>query len=413
MPASLSDAKIRNTPTPEKPKKLYDGEGLFLQFTPAGGKWWRLRYWYQGKEKLLSLGTYPAISLKTARQRRDEAKELIGRGVDPSEQRKAAKAEAAAIAQETIQTFRVVADEWIEIKKEGYAASNIKKKQWLIGLLCVHFGHMPISKIVPADILAAIRPVEAAGQNVTAHKMAETAGQICRFARTCGYIIFNPADGLKEALKPIPERHYASLTDPAKVGHLLRSIDEYQGGVSVMYALKILPYVVLRSMELRGARWSELDLDNAIWTVPATRRAKPQDGGGMKMRVAHEIPLPTQVVKLFNELMPLTGNGTLCFPGRHSAAQCISDMALLNAIRRMGFGKDEMTIHGFRSTFSTMLNERKLAWGFDGDVIEAALAHKEQNAIRGAYNRAQYTEQRRKMLQRWADYLDELRSAQA
>ena len=240
--------------------------------------------------------------------------------------------------------------------------------------------------------------------------MAETAGQICRFARTCGYAVYNPADGLKEALKPIPESHYATLTDPAKVGHLLRSVDEYQGSISVMYALKILPYLALRSMELRGAQWSEIDLDKALWIVPASRKERPKDGGGMKMRIAHEVPLPTQVVKLFSELRTLADNEDLCFPGSHSASRCISDMALLNAIRRMGFTKEDMTIHGFRAMFSTMLNERKLAWGIDGDIIEAQLAHKEKNAVRGAYNHASYFEQRRSMVQKWADYLDSLRN---
>lgn len=190
----------------------------------------------------------------------------------------------------------------------------------------------------------------------------------------------------------------------------MRSIDEYQGGTIVSYALKILPYLALRSAELRGGRWSEIDLDKALWIVPASRREKAKDGGGMKMRVAHEVPLPTQVVKLFRELHMLTGNGSLCFPGRHSSSQCISDMALLNGIRRMGFGKEEMTIHGFRAMFSTILNEKKLEWGFDADIIEAQLAHKEQNAVRGAYNHASYLDKRREMLQKWADFLDEIRS---
>jgi len=409
MPANLTDTAIRSLKPQAKPVKLSDGGGMFLLCTPSGGRLWRLKYRFGGKEKLLALGAYPAVSLKDARQRRDEAKEQLAKGLDPGEQKKEAKAEAAAIAKEAALTFKAVADEWLEIKKDAYAASNTKKKQWLIKLLCSHIGDKPFSTIVPADILAAIRPVEAAGQNVTAHKMAETAGQICRFARTCGHIVFNPADGLKEALKPIPEKHYATMTDPAKVGHLLRSIDEYQGGLSVMFALKILPYLALRSMELRGARWSEIDLDKATWVVPASRREKPKDGGGMKMRIAHEVPLPVQVVKLFRELQMLTSNEELCFPGSHSASRCISDMALLNAIRRMGFSKEEMTIHGFRAMFSTMLNERKLDWGIDGDIIEAQLAHKEQNAVRGAYNHASYFEQRRKMMQEWADYLDSLR----
>ena len=259
-----------------------------------------------------------------------------------------------------------------------------QEKQWLISLLNERIGDKPISKLVPTDILGAIRPVEAAGHSVTAHKLAETAGQICRFARTCGYIVFNPADGLKEVLKPIQTKHYATITDPVAVGHLLRCIDEYQGGAVVGYALKILPYLALRSAELRGGRWSEIDLDKALWIVPAARRENAKDGGGMKMRIAHAVPLPTQAVRLFRELHLLTGTGELCFPGRHSASQCISDMALLNGIRRMGFSKEEMTIHGFRAMFSTILNEKKLEWGFDGDIIEAQLAHKEQNTVRDA-----------------------------
>jgi len=410
MSANLTDTAIRSIKPQAKPVKLSDGGGMFLFCTPSGGRLWRLKYRFGGKEKLLALGAYPAVSLKDARQRRDEAKESLAKGIDPGEQKKEAKAEAAAIARDAALTFKAVADEWLEVKKDAYAASNINKKQWLIGLLCSHLGKMSISKIVPADILAAIRPVEAAGRYVTAHKMAETAGQICRFARTCGHTVFNPADGLKEALKPKPEKHYATLTDPAKVGHLLRSIDEYQGSISVIYALKILPYLALRSMELRGARWSEIDLDKAIWIVPASRKENPKDGGGMKMRIAHEVPLPIQAVKLFNELRMLTDNEDLCFPGSHSASRCISDVALLNAIRRMGYTKEEMTIHGFRAMFSTMLNERKLAWGIDGDIIEAQLAHKEKNAVRGAYNHASYLEQRRNMLQKWADYLDGLKA---
>ena len=392
------------------PAKLADSEGLYLYLSASGGKLWRMDYRYAGKRKTLSFGAYPAVSLKDARRKRDKAKELLANDIDPGAQKKAAKEEAEAAAREQALTFAVVAQEWFATKQDSYAAANIKKKQWLISLLNERIGEKPISKLVPTDILGAIRPVEAAGHSVTAHKLAETAGQICRFARTCGYIVFNPADGLKEVLKPIQTRHYATMTDPAAVGHLLRCIDEYQGGAVVGYALKILPYLALRSAELRGGRWSEIDLDKALWIVPAARRENAKDGGGMKMRIAHAVPLPTQAVKLFRELHLLTGTGELCFPGRHSASQCISDMALLNGIRRMGFSKEEMTIHGFRAMFSTILNEKKLEWGFDGDIIEAQLAHKEQNAVRDAYNHASYLDKRRELLQRWADYLDELRS---
>ena len=266
--------------------------------------------------------------MKDAHSKRDNTKELLAKDIDPGAHKKAVKAEAEAVAKEQALTFAVVAQEWFETKKDVYAASNIKKKQWLIDLLNEHIGNKPITTLVPADVLGAIRPIEAAGHSVTAHKMAETAGQVCRFARTCGYIVFfNPADGLKEVLKPIQTKHYATLTDPAAVGHLLRCIDEYQGGVIVGYALKILPYLALRSAELRGGRWSEIDLDKAVWIVPASRREKAKDGGGMKMRIAHEVPCPMQVVGFFREPHMLTGNGKLCFPGRHSS-QCISACTL-------------------------------------------------------------------------------------
>ncbi len=406
----LNDTMLRNLKSDGTPAKLADSEGLYLYVSATGGKLWRMDYRFAGKRKTLSFGAYPTVSLKDARVRRDSAKELLAKDIDPGAHKKAAKAEAIAIAREQTLTFAVVAQEWFSTKKDTYAASNIKKKQWLIELLNAHIGNKPITALIPTDIIAAIRPVDTAGHAVTAHKMAETAGQVCRFARTCGYIVFNPADGLKEVLRPIQTKHYATLTDSSSVGHLLRCIDDYQGSITVAYALKILPYLALRSAELRGARWAEIDLDTAVWIIPASRREKAKDGGGMKMRIAHEVPLPTQVVKLFRELYLLTGNGSLCFPGRHSSAQCISDMALLNAVRRMGFSKEEMTIHGFRAMFSTILNEKKLAWGFDGDIIEAQLAHKEQNAVRGAYNHASYLETRRAMLQKWADYLDELRN---
>ena len=406
----LTDTMLRNLKSDGTPAKLADSEGLYLYLSASGGKLWRMDYRYAGKRKTLSFGAYPAVSLKDARRKRDKAKELLANDIDPGAQKKAAKEEAEAAAREQALTFAVVAREWFATKQDSYAAANIKKKQWLISLLNERIGEKPISKLVPTDILGAIRPVEAAGHSVTAHKLAETAGQICRFARTCGYIVFNPADGLKEVLKPIQTKHYATITDPAAVGHLLRCIDEYQGGAVVGYALKILPYLALRSAELRGGRWSEIDLDKALWIVPAARRENAKDGGGMKMRIAHAVPLPTQAVKLFRELHLLTGTGELCFPGLHSASQCISDMALLNGIRRMGFSKEEMTIHGFRAMFSTILNEKKLEWGFDGDIIEAQLAHKEQNTVRDAYNHASYLDKRRELLQRWADYLDELRN---
>ncbi|MBD5416593.1 MAG: integrase arm-type DNA-binding domain-containing protein [Desulfovibrio sp.] len=406
----LTDTMLRNLKSDGTPAKLADSEGLYLYLSASGARLWRMDYRFGSKRKTLSFGAYPAVSLKEARRKRDKAKELLASEIDPGAQKKAAKEEAVSAAREQALTFAVVAQEWFATKRDSYATSNLKKKLWLINALNERIGDKPISKLAPGDILAAVRPVEAAGHSGTAHKLVGTAGQICRFARTCGYIVCNPADGLKEVLKPIQTKHYATITDPVAVGHLLRCIDEYQGGAVVGYALKILPYVALRSAELRGGRWSEIDLDKALWTVPASRQKNPKDGGGMKMPVVHTVPLPTQAVRLFRELHLLTGSGDLCFPGRHWASRCISDMALLNGIRRMGFGKEEMTIHGFRAMFSTILNEKKLEWGFDGDIIEAQLAHKEQNAVRDAYSHASYLDKRRKMLQKWADYLGPLKA---
>jgi integrase len=206
-----------------------------------------------------------------------------------------------------------------------YAASNTKKKSWIIGLISAHIGNKPVSKLEPGDIMTAVRPVEAAGHNETAHKMVQTAGQICRYARRMGYSKFNPADGLVEDLRPIETKHYATITDPEGIGHLLRSIDEYSGSISVSYALKLLPYLFLRSMELRGARWTEIDLENAVLTVPAWRRESKKDGGGMKRRREHLVPLSRQVAALFSELKMFTGKGPLCFPSPQSSTTCISD----------------------------------------------------------------------------------------
>lgn len=410
MAGKLTDARIRALKATGKVQKISDGGGLYIHVTEKSSRLWRLAYQFEGKQKLLALGGYPALSLAEARKQRDSAKGLLAKGIDPAVEKKRAKYEVQRETDLVARTFRAVALEWVEVQKDSWAASNLKKKMRLLEMLFYVMGDKPIAHIIPADILAILRPIEACGKNVTAHALAQTANQVCRYARVCGYCVFNAADGLTKVLKPIESKHYACLTSPADVGRLLRFIDDYQGSLSMMYALRILPYVVLRSTELRGAAWTEIDLDNALWIVPASRSERPRDGGGMKMRIAHEVPLARQVVELFRQLRIYQQKGPLCFPGTHSATRCISDVGLLNAIRRMGYGKSEMTIHGFRGTFSTLLNEKKLEWGIDADVIEKQLAHKEKDAIRGAYNHAAYLEQRRRLMQLWVDYLDGLRS---
>ncbi len=397
----LTDVKIRKEPPRSKAFKLFDGGGLYLEIAPAGGKWWRLKYRFAGKEKRISLGVYPTISLKEARERREEAKKLLAQGIDPGAQRKEAKASALAAEREEALTFEVVAREWYDKKTTeltpGYRKQILSRIE---NQLFPHIGNIQIAKLEPPDVLAAARHAEKKGNIETARRVVQLAGQICRYARICGYVKYDAASGLTEALPKVQKEHYATLTDPAKVGQLLRSIDDYPGDISVLYALKLLPYVFLRSKEIRGAEWSEIDFDAAEWVIPAIRMKSVKN-----MRSPHTVPLARQVIELLKNLQEITGSGRLLFPSPFNVNRQISDMGLLNALRRMGYAKDEMTIHGFRGMASTLLNEQ----GYRADVIEAQLSHHERSSVRAAYNHALYMDERRKMMQEWADYLDELR----
>jgi integrase len=402
----LTDTSIRAVKPGEKSVKLFDGGGLYLELTPSGGKWWRLKYRFEGKEKRISLGTYPTVGLKEARERREQAKKILSQGVDPSAERKEAKAVAAAEVREQTATFESVAREWFA-KKTAHLTPDYRKQllSRLENHLFPYIGGKPLSTLEPSDVLAAVRHTENRGAIETAHRLIQLAGKVCRYGRLVGYCKYDVTAGLTDALPSIPQtRHFAAIVDPEEIGHLLRAIDGYQGDVSISYALRLLPYVFLRSREIRGAEWKEFDLAAAEWIVPATRH---EHGGGMKMKRPHVVPLARQVVDLFMNLRDYTGSGRLVFPSPFSAGRCISDMGLLNALRRLGYVRGEMTIHGFRSMASTILNEQ----GYRFDVIETQLAHGEKNAIRGAYNRAEYLPERRAMMQEWADYLDGLREA--
>ena len=395
----LSDTSIRNAKAQDKALKLFDGGGLFLLVSPAGGKLWRLKYRFQGKEKLLALGSYPDISLKDARKRRDDAKELLAKDLDPGEAKKEARATAAAIELEMATTFEVVAREWYSKRKGAWTPGHQKKiLSRLENQLFPILGAKLFSSLEPADFLTAIQKAESRGAIETAHRLAQLCGQVSRYARIVGHTRYDVAAGLTEALTPVQTNHYATITDPAEIGHLLRAIDEYAGEPSICFALKVLPFVFVRSVELRGAEWREFDFESATWIIPAER---------MKMKRPHTVPLARQVITLLNDLHSLTGNGRYLFPSLFSASRPISDMGLLNALRRMGYAKGVMTIHGFRSMASTLLNEQ----GYRADVIEAQLAHGEKNAIRAAYNHAEYLPERRRMMQEWADYLDGLKTS--
>lgn len=324
---------------------------------------------------------------------------MLRRGLDPGEERKAAKAEAVAVEIVKGQTFEAVAREWYEKKRAAWTPGHQKKILLrLENQLFPYLGNVHLADLEAADFLAAIQKAEARGAIETAHRLAQLCGQVTRYARISGIVKHDAAAGLTEALAPVQTRHYAAITDPAAIGRLLRDIDAYQGEPTICHALRILPYVFVRSGELRASTWEEIDLDAATWIIPA---------GRMKMRRPHVVPLAPQVVKLFHSMREFSGPSGLVFPSTFSATRCISDMGLLNALRRMGYGKGTMTIHGFRGMASTLLNEQ----GYRPDVIEAQLAHGEKNAVRAAYNHADYLPERRAMMEAWASYLDSLRES--
>ena len=398
MAIKLTDTKLKALKPSGKVQKLSDGGGLYIHVSPAGGKLWRLFYRFDGKQKTLALGKYPEVSLADARKLRDEARALIAQGVDPSAHKREAKATAAIEAADMANTFEAVARDWFSKKRTAWTEGHQKKiLSRLENQLFPHIGNKQISALEASDYLAAVQKAEARGVIETAHRLAQLCGQVTRFARITGIVRHDAAAGLVEALAHVQTAHYAAITSPIELGYLLRAIDAYQGEPSICHALRVLPYVFVRSGELRGMTWEEVNLDAGEWVIPA---------GRMKMRRPHVVPLARQVVRLLQSMRDYSGTCSLVFPGACSTTRCISDVGLLNALRRMGYGKEQMTVHGFRTTASTLLNEQ----GYRPDWIEAQLAHAERNPIRDAYNRAEYLPERRKMMQEWADYLDALRA---
>lgn len=400
MAIKLTDTKLKALKPSGKVQKLSDGGGLYIHVSPAGGKLWRLFYRFDGKQKTLALGKYPEVSLADARKLRDEARALIAQGVDPSAHKREAKATAAIEAADMANTFEAVARDWFSKKRTAWTEGHQKKiLSRLENQLFPHIGNKQISALEASDYLAAVQKAEARGVIETAHRLAQLCGQVTRFARITGIVRHDAAAGLVEALAHVQTAHYAAITSPIELGYLLRAIDAYQGEPSICHALRVLPYVFVRSGELRGMTWEEVNLDAGEWVIPA---------GRMKMRRPHVVPLARQVVRLLQSMRDYSGTSAFVFPGTLSASRCISDMGLLNALRRMGYGKEQMTVHGFRTTASTLLNEQ----GYNRDWIEAQLAHAERNVIRDAYNRAEYLPERRKMMQEWADHLDALRAVE-
>ena len=390
----LTEAAVKAARATEKPRKLFDERGLFLLINPNGSRLWRLKYRIENREKLLAIGAYPDVGLKRAREKRDEARKLIADGIDPSAKRQAEKVAAA-------ETFEAVGREWMELQRQRLTPSTFERNlRFLEDFLFPYLGRLPIARIKAQELLSTLKRVEARGHNETAHRVRAIAGNVFRYAIVTGRAERDVSADLRGALAPVVTRNRAAITDPARIGDLLRAIDAYRGQPATEAALKLAPLTFVRPGELRAAQWSELQLDgeNPEWRIPKAR---------MKMDEEHVVPLSQQAVAVFREIEPLTGGGKYVFPSLRGSHRPISENTVNVALRNMGFAREEMTGHGFRAMASTCLNEQ----GFPPDVIELQLAHAERNEVRSAYNRAKRMVERRKMMQVWADYLDGLRAS--
>jgi integrase len=388
----LSQKHIDHAKPAEKPFNLADGGGLILQVQPSGGLWWRLRYRFAGKQMMLGLGTYPDTSLKMAREKRDAARRLLASDppIDPSQARKAER--QAATSPETL---KAIATEFLEMQTAGAAATTLRRLELHV---FPYLGSKPIARITAAELLAVLRRVEHKGSYETAHRIRSACSRIWRYAIGSGRAEQDIAAALAGQLAPVNAKNFATITEPKRIGELLRAIDGYSGLHSVCAALKLAPLVFVRPGELRAATWDEFDLEEAEWRIPAHRT---------KLRVEHVVPLADQAVAILDDLFPLTGSESgYVFPSVRSRSTCMSDNSLNAALRRLGYSNEQMTAHGFRAMASTRLNEL----GFPPDIIEKQLAHAERNKVRAAYNHASYLSQRREMMQFWADYLDSLRT---
>jgi integrase len=395
---ALTDVAIRNTKPAARAIKLADGGGMFLLVTPAGGKLWRLKYRVDGREKLLAIGAYPEIGLGEARRRREEARELIALGKDPSREKQREKVRARIQAADT---FKTICDEYCEKRRrdgvKGWAPATATRSEYLLSLVCGSIGKLPIGEIEPADVLASIRRIEGKGKLESARRSLQLAGAVFRYAVATARLTSDPTRDLRGALTAPTVTHYGAITDARKVGQLLRAIDDYEGSGITKQALQIAPHVFVRPGELRHAEWSEIDLDGALWIIPA---------GKMKMRKAHHVPLSRQAVELFREVQTVTGPTGYVFPSVRTRTRAMSENTINAGLRRLGYATDEMTAHGFRAMASTLLNE---SGKWNPDAIERALAHGDTDKVRAAYHRGAHWKERVDMAQWWSDYLDQLR----
>ncbi|MBF0184361.1 MAG: tyrosine-type recombinase/integrase [Magnetococcales bacterium] len=390
----LTDSNIRNAKPTNRAYSKADSGGLFILVTETGSKLWRFAYRFDGKQKRLALGSYPDVPLKLARERRDEARQLLARGIDPGEHRKIAKERDES---RTENSFESVAREWLAkfIPKwsDGHASKITRRLEldvfpWL--------GAKAVNEITAKDVLAVLRRIEERGVIETVHRAKQNIGQVIRYAIATGRAENDPTAALLGALPPIVQKHHATITDPQAIGELLRAVDGYAGSYVSRAALRMAPLLFVRPGELRHMEWSEINTESATWTIPPEK---------MKMRERHIVPLSVQAIAVLEELRPLTGSGRYVFPGERSADRPMSENTVNAALRRLGYEVGVMSGHGFRSMASTILNEH----GWNRDAIERQLSHGERDAIRAAYNYAEHMPERRRMMQWWADYLEGVR----
>jgi integrase len=391
---ALADVAIRNARQAGKTQRLWDGGGLYLEVTPSGSKLWRLKYRFDGKEKRLSFGRYPEVSLKDARTKRDEARKLLANDTDPGEHRKAVK---AARLERAGNNFEAVAREWFERMMADKARSHKDKViARLENDIFPWLGKRPVTDITAPEILACLRRIEARGACDTAHRALQNCAAVFRYAVVIGKAVSNPADHLRGALPPARPGHFAAVTEPEKIGPLLRKMHEVNATFPVRCALRLAPYLFCRPIELRTMRWQEVHLEATEWRYIVGKTQTP-----------HLVPLASQAVAILRELQPVTGRWEYVFPGRHDKKQPMSGNTVNVAMKRAGIStRDEQTGHGFRAMARTILHERL---GIRPEVIEHQLAHSVPDPLGTAYNRTKFLDDRRKMMQEWADYLDKLR----
>ncbi|WP_242124785.1 integrase arm-type DNA-binding domain-containing protein [Sphingobium sp. Sx8-8] len=394
---ALTDTAIRNSKPKAKPYKVTDSQGLYLLVNPKGSKLWRLKYRMNGVERKLALGSYPEITLAEARAARDAARRQLAHSIDPNSAKRQARIEASIRASNS---FGSVAEELIEKKtREGLAEPTLEKMRWFVKLLGTDFGKRPITDITPQELLHELRKHERRGRLETANLLRSFASRVFRYAVATARAERDPAQLLIGALTTAKVKHFPAITDPATFGALLRAIEDYQGDPAVMYALKLTPHVFQRPGEIRQLEWKEVNFDKAVWIIPEEK---------MKMRQPHSVPLSRQGLAILSEMRSLSGSGRYAFPSIRTRARPISDNTINAALRRMGYSKDQMTAHGFRTSASSLLNE---SGKWNPDAIERALAHMVAGSVRRIYNQSAYWGERVEMAQWWSDYLDQLRDS--